>query len=230
MNTTPRAELAQITALIERAKEQRDRDVAEHCPAEIIALQDEVIAGLEALEAENLGLRLECQGLKAEVAEVKSFWKEAQLRNRNLLEESNDLAFLADQYKAERDKLQAKLDELQRQEPIGKLYVSQHGDSGIGIEFTIDKPEEVLCVGQAVYAAPKALEPTTWKPASSPPPESAGEVLVRMADGRCEIAWPTYWHGSSNAFAQWTFRDPDEDEQPVEWMTIPSHGITKGTP
>lgn len=38
--------------LIERAKEQRDRDAAEHCPAEIIALQDEVIAGLTAQAAE----------------------------------------------------------------------------------------------------------------------------------------------------------------------------------
>ena len=50
------------------------------------------------------------EALQGEVEQVKGFWKEAQLRNRNLLEESNDLAFLADQYKAERDALQAKLD------------------------------------------------------------------------------------------------------------------------
>lgn len=69
-----------------------------------------------------------------------------------------------------------------------------------------------------------------WTPASTPPKEEDGEVLVRMADGRCEIAWATYWHGSSNAFAQWTFRDPDEDEQPVEWMHIPKHGATAPQP
>ena len=51
-----------------------------------------------------------------------------------------------------------------------------------------------------------------------------------MADGCCEIAWATYWHGSSNAFAQWTFRDPDEDEQPVEWMHIPKHCATAPQP
>ena len=73
---------------------------------------------------------------------------------------------------------------------------------------------------------PVAREPQ-WSPASTPPKESDGEVLVRMADGRCEIAWATYWHGSSNAFAQWTFRDPDEEETPVEWMLIP-HGIKGG--
>ncbi len=34
------------TNLIERVRDQRDRDAAEHCPAEIIELQDEVIAAL----------------------------------------------------------------------------------------------------------------------------------------------------------------------------------------
>ena len=38
--------------LIARLKEQCDRDAAEHCPAEIIALQAECIAAIEALEAE----------------------------------------------------------------------------------------------------------------------------------------------------------------------------------
>ncbi|CAM8658070.1 hypothetical protein MCEMIEM13_01488 [Comamonadaceae bacterium] len=158
MNTTPRAEVAQITALIERAKEQRDRDAAEHCPAEIIALQDEVIAGLEALEAENLGLRLECQGLKAEVAEVKSFWKEAQLRNRNLLEERNDLAFLADQYKAERDALAAELAGLKSQEPVGfaaphEIENLREGYPATVVMLPSNKRTDPL------YAAPKALAP-----------------------------------------------------------------------
>lgn len=66
-------------------------------------------SALDALEAENLGLRLECQGLKAEVAEYKSYWKEATQKNRSLLEENADLALLADQYKVERDRLRANL-------------------------------------------------------------------------------------------------------------------------
>ena len=45
--------------LIERLKNQRDRDAAEHCPAEIIALQDETIAAIEAQEAENKRLQQE---------------------------------------------------------------------------------------------------------------------------------------------------------------------------
>jgi hypothetical protein len=45
--------MTKYTKLIERAKDQRDRDAAEHCPAEIIALQGEVIAGLESMQAEN---------------------------------------------------------------------------------------------------------------------------------------------------------------------------------
>ena len=45
--------------LIERLKDQRDRDAAEHCPAEIIALQDETIAAIEAQEVENKRLQQE---------------------------------------------------------------------------------------------------------------------------------------------------------------------------
>jgi len=59
-------------------------------------------------------LQTAIEALQGEVEQVKGFWKEAQLRNRNLLEEGNDLAMLVVQYKAERDKLQAKLDELRR--------------------------------------------------------------------------------------------------------------------
>lgn len=63
-----------------------------------------------------------------------------------------------------------------------------------------------------------------WTPASTPPTESDGEVLVRMSDGHCEIAWAVYWNHSSSDFARWVFRDPDEDETPVEWMRIPKGG------
>ena len=45
------------------------------------------------------------------------------------------------------------------QEPIGRLVVNQYSDSGIGIEFTIDKPEEELSVGQLVYATPPSAVP-----------------------------------------------------------------------
>ena len=53
------------------------------------------------------------------------------------------------------------------------------------------------------------------------PAEGDGEVLACMGDGSFEIAWATYWHGASNTFAQWSFRDPDEDRTPVRWMRIP---------
>ena len=47
------------TELIARLKEQCDRDAAEHCPAEIIALQAEGIAAIEALEATRESLETE---------------------------------------------------------------------------------------------------------------------------------------------------------------------------
>lgn len=86
----------------------------------------------------------------------------------------------------------------------------------------VDEFTQIARAVLAKWGAPQPVAPV-WTPASTPPKEEDDEVLVRMADGRCEIAWATYWHGSSNAFAQWTFRDPDEDEQPVEWMRIPKH-------
>jgi hypothetical protein len=46
-----------IQRIIQRAKDQRDRDAAEHCPAEIIALQDEVIAALERMDEDCKSLR-----------------------------------------------------------------------------------------------------------------------------------------------------------------------------
>ncbi|MGB4448696.1 MAG: hypothetical protein WBI92_11745 [Cloacibacterium sp.] len=74
-------------------------------------------------------------------------------------------------------------------------------------------------IGKAVQDAVLVASP--WNPASKPPPEEAGEVLVLMQDGSHEIAWATYWHGASRDFACWTFRDPDETESPVAWMLIP---------
>lgn len=108
------------------------------------------------------------------------------------------------------------------EEPVAWAATSEDGDVealGMNQSRRFDTP---------LYLAPQSvLREPQWSPASTPPKESDGEVLVRMADGRCEIAWATYWHGSSNAFAQWTFRDPDEEETPVEWMLIP-HGIKGG--
>ena len=40
--------------LIEKLKEQRDLDASEHCPAEIIALQDETISAIEELQAKYM--------------------------------------------------------------------------------------------------------------------------------------------------------------------------------
>lgn len=79
-----------------------------------------------------------------------------------------------------------------------------------------------LALENAAPAQPVKQEPVAWIAVSDRlPTEKDGEVLVRMADGRPEIAWATYWHGSRNDFAQWTFRDPDEDETPTHWMPIP---------
>ena len=70
-------------------------------------------------------------------------------------------------------------------------------------------------------AALANAEPTGWIAVSDRLPiESDGEVLVRMQDGRPEIAWATYWHGANTGFAEWTFRDQDEDETPTHWMPI----------
>ena len=84
---------------------------------------------------------------------------------------------------------------------------------------------DVYPQGRIVEPSPPAQQKplTDWIAVSHRIPlESDGEVLVRMRDGRCEIAWATYWHGASNAFAQWTYRDPDEDEAPTHWMRIPT--------
>jgi len=59
------------------------------------------------------------------------------------------------------------------------------------------------------------------------PLEDDGEVLALMEDGRCEIAWATYWHGARTDFACWTFRDPDEDRAATHWMPLPE---PPGTP
>lgn len=67
--------------LIERAKEQRDRDAAEHCPAEIIELQDQMIEALQALQAENAANMDTCKGiikgLQAEVERLTACLKTA---------------------------------------------------------------------------------------------------------------------------------------------------------
>ena len=88
--------------------------------------------------------------------------------------------------------------------------------------------ERACCGTSFDQAAPPAVP--AWLSASNPPTESQGEVLVLMQDGTCEIAWATYWHGSSNAFAGWTFRDPDmEDAQPTHWMPLPAAPAVKET-
>ncbi len=96
-----------------------------------------------------------------------------------------------------------------------------------GEQEHIDKLESLLAQIDAALAHEKVREQiaerkSQWIPARDQlPTEDDGEVLVRMQDGTCEIAWATYWHGASNAFAGWTFRDPDETREPTHWMPLP---------
>ena len=48
--------------------------------------------------------------------------------------------------------------EMMAQEPVGKLVINKHSDAGIGIEFSIQNPEEVLFVNQPIYVAPVAVQ------------------------------------------------------------------------
>ena len=60
--------------------------------------------------------------------------------------------------KAQRERVIAMFKEVMAQEPIGKLVINKHSDAGIGIEFSIQNPEEVLFVNQSIYAAPVAVQ------------------------------------------------------------------------
>jgi hypothetical protein len=45
-----------------------------------------------------------------------------------------------------------------------------------------------------------------WIPvAERLPKESDRTVAVLLDNGEPAVAWATYWHGASNAFAEWTF-------------------------
>lgn len=88
-------------------------------------------------------------------------------------------------------------------------------------ELTDIDPSGCAEVVEPLYTAPQPKREPQWIAVSDQlPTEEDGEVLVRMRDGRYEIAWATYWHGASNEFAHWTFRDPDEDETPTHWQRI----------
>lgn len=80
-----------------------------------------------------------------------------------------------------------------------------------------------ICAANDATEIEELRAATQWIPVRERLPlEQDGEVLVRMPDSRCEIAWATYWHGASNDFAGWCFRDPDEDEAPTHWMPLPA--------
>ena len=146
------------------------------------------------------------EALQGEVEQVKGFWKEAQLRNRNLLEESNDLAFLADQYKAERDALAARLDELQRQEPVAWTLTEELTKRETTTRAHLWFTDPVNCMWSPLYAAPKALEPLT------------DEQILEAIRNAPKI---------KTTYAGWV-RD-----QRVAWgraILAAAHGITKGTP
>lgn len=91
--------MTDVQELIERLQEQRDRDAAEHCPAEIIVLQHEAISALQQQAAE-------IERLKTEAEMFKRSWVA-------FTEQMKDVA-------AERDALQAKLDEAEKQEPVNQ--------------------------------------------------------------------------------------------------------------
>lgn len=59
------------------------------------------------------------------------------------------------------------------------------------------------------------------------PLESDGEVFVRFTDGSIGVARASYWHGSSNEFAQWTFPDPDENRAVEFWAKNPLDAETR---
>lgn len=113
------------------------------------------------------------------------------------------------------------------QQPVGRVLTYEEslrtdGKSGPAFWFG------PLPAGAFLYAAPIAQtapqpDQSGWVSASERvPAENDGEVLVLMADGTCEIAWASYWHGARTDFAGWTFRDPDEDRTPTHWMPLPA--------
>lgn len=90
-----------MTTLIERLKDQRDRDAAEHCPAEIIALQDETIAAIESLQAEN-------ERLKDQFTRLKKMVDDGSIHERTY-SAGLELERMNTKLRAERDALAAKL-------------------------------------------------------------------------------------------------------------------------
>lgn len=61
-----------------------------------------------------------------------------------------------------------------------------------------------------------------WIPVSERlPMEDQGTVAVRMDDQSILTAWATYWHGSSNKFAQWTFPFDVDDAVVTHWCPLP---------
>jgi hypothetical protein len=112
--------------LIERLKDQRDRDAAEHCPAEIIALQDETIAAFEAQQAENKQLREMYAGLKNMV-------DDGSIHERTY-SAGIELERMNTELRAERDALQAenerlKADYLKIESLCDETYVAQGADA-----------------------------------------------------------------------------------------------------
>ena len=117
---------------------------------------------------------------------------------------------------------QVLIDRATLEQLIESLETCSPGDYSTG--YVIHPSFDAKAVDAAITAGRAALanaEPTGWIAVSDRLPiESDGEVLVRMRDGRPEIAWATYWHGANTGFAEWTFRDQDEDETPTHWMPI----------
>lgn len=86
----------------------------------------------------------------------------------------------------------------------------------VGVQYEIDV---ALASQQQRQAAPEWISVETRLPK-----ESAGTVAVLFDDGEPGVAWATYWHGASAAFAQWSFPLDDlaDGRSVTHWMPLPA--------
>ena len=98
-------------------------------------------------------------------------------------------------------------------------------DKILGVpEDGCNNPDQTISyLEEAVQKARKEYPNFEWVSVKdSLPTEDDREVAVKLADGSKEIAWATYWHGSSNDFAHWTFPFNDERPDVTHWMKLPN--------
>lgn len=70
-----------------------------------------------------------------------------------------------------------------------------------------------------------------WIACSESLPAEGETCLVALNDGTILSAWPVYWHGASNAFAQWSFPLGEWPDAPVtHWRPLPAPPTKKEQP